>query len=331
MKIAVFHNLPLGGAKRVLNQQLKGLRKDHLVTLFYQPYQLTGHRLVKDFKNFFLLKKLHQQLAQTINQGFDLCLVHPDKLTQAPFLLRFLTIPSIYYCHEWLRIVYEPELSISNCLRPINYLYEKLTRLIRKQIDYHNTRSASLILANSNFTQSNIKSAYGKNAVVCYPGVDTKVFKPTKQNRADLLFVGQKENINGWELASNLNSKIKVIDRQNLSDKELAQAYSKSLCALCLSFNEPFGLVALEAQACQTPILAVKQAGHQETIINTQTGYLLSRQASSFTDKIKQLKQNPKLVSRLGFNGRRNVQKHFTWSQHMQTLNNQIKKFSHET
>lgn len=330
MKIAVFHNLPPGGAKRVLDEQVKGLKRKHSVTLFYHPYKLKGHRLVKDLQNFYLLKQSHRRLAQTINQNFDLCLVHPDKLTQAPFILRFLSIPSIYYCHEWLRIVYEPELSIDNDLPLINQAYERLTRFIRKKIDYHNTRSASLILTNSNFTKDNIKTAYQKKAIVCYPGVDIKVFKATKHDRHQLLFIGEKAKINGWELASKLGSTIKVIDQQNLTDKQLARAYSKSLCVLCLSFNEPFGLVALEAQACQTPILAINQAGYQETVLNGQTGYLLPRKLRDFTDKIKQLKNKPQLLEKLGTNGRLNVKKYFSWSSHLRTLNNQINKLTHE-
>jgi glycosyltransferase involved in cell wall biosynthesis len=330
MKIAVFHNLPSGGAKRVLIEQLKGLKKNHSVTLFYRPYSLKGHRFLRDFHNFYSLKRSHRKLAYKINQGFDLCLVHPDKLTQAPFILRFLTIPSIYYCHEWLRIVYEPELSISNKLPLLNLIYEKMTRLIRKQIDYKNTSSATLILTNSKFTQANIQKAYRKKSIVCYPGVDTNIFKPTSQNRTQVLFIGQRADINGWQLASKLGLPIKVIDQQNLTDQKLAQEYSKSLGVLCVSFNEPFGLVSLEAQACQTPVLAVNQGGYQETVLDSQTGYLLPRQVASFTDKISYLKQNSKQVTKLGSNGQKHVAKRFSWEKHSNTLNNQIIKLTHE-
>lgn len=137
MKIAVFHNLPFGGAKRVLYEEIKALSKEHEVYL----YQFSGEKdivfnlkkyakevheykfsfknqfpgflsiLYSDYKKFFKLRELHKKIAKDIDSSdFDLVLIHPDHYTQAPFILKYLKTKKIYYCHELLRIVYEKEL-----------------------------------------------------------------------------------------------------------------------------------------------------------------------------------------------------------------------------
>src|SRR3990167_8180725 len=133
MKIAIFYNLAFGGAKRVVQEHVKGLvNKGHIVDIYtvnaekdiFDPSIFSSNtfnysismvspssfieRIKKDYTNFFKLKTLHKQIAKDIDaRGYDIVLAHPDKLTQAPFLLRFLDTPSAYYCQEPLRIVYE--------------------------------------------------------------------------------------------------------------------------------------------------------------------------------------------------------------------------------
>jgi len=196
MKIAVFHNLPFGGAKRVLYEELKALSKKHEVYL----YQLSGekddvfdfrkytkefhefkfslanefpgflNRLYSDYKKFFVLKKLHKAIAREIDSSnFDVVLIHPDHYIQAPFLLRYLKTKKIYYCHELLRIAYEKQFTFDKNVILLKKWYEKIIRLIMKNIDKTNARFANIILTNSAYTKQNIKNAYQKEAIVCSP------------------------------------------------------------------------------------------------------------------------------------------------------------------
>src|SRR5690554_210257 len=154
MKIAIFYHLNFGGAKRVVMEHAKGLKqKGHEVDLYtinlakdsFDPspycntvynYQFQLHtkfpflkRLINDYTNFFLLKKLHQQIAKDIDsRQYDLVIAHPDKLTQAPFLLQFLRTKSVYYCQEPLRIVYEYSMRFKEKVGLHKYFYEAITR-----------------------------------------------------------------------------------------------------------------------------------------------------------------------------------------------------------
>ena len=137
MKIAVFHNLPKGGARRVAEEQIKRLKKKHQVETYapavgYYLHRGGGiRRLKSDFFKFWTLRKIHQQLAKKIDKkGYDVVLVHPSKFTQAPYILRYLQTPSVYFCQEPLRICYEYNLRFQEKVGMIKSIYENLTRTL---------------------------------------------------------------------------------------------------------------------------------------------------------------------------------------------------------
>jgi len=365
MKIAIFHHLPPGGAQRTVYKQAKALiRKNHQLYFFHltglnqkffniqsfcqqsqrfsyqSSSQLPGflNRLHRDYHNFVTLNQVHQKIAQIIDQNnFDACLLHPDKHTQAPFLLKHLKTPSLYYCHELLRLAYEPELAISSSLSLPKKLYEQTTRQIRKTIDQHNANQASLILTNSRFILKKINQTYQPQALLCYPGVDTQVFKPYKTKKLNqILFIAAKHKLTGYDLLqkalslinSNLRPQLKIIDKFNLTDKQLAKIYSQSLATLCLSYHEPFGSTSLESMACATPVLAVNQGGYKETVVHQKTGYLIPRNPQALADKIVYLIKHPKMVEKMGRLGRQHVKKNFTWQTHNQLLEKNLIKIT---
>ncbi|HUW21460.1 MAG TPA: glycosyltransferase [Candidatus Bathyarchaeia archaeon] len=366
MKIAVFHNLPPGGAKRVLYEEIRLLTVKNELHLFeleltdesfldvrpfcekiYSfPFEINSclpgflARLEKDYRNFVSLAALHKKIARQIDQGkFNFCLVHPDQLTQAPFLLKFLITPSIYFCQELLRIVYEKELAFEKTGNRFKNSYEELTRGIRKNIDKNNASSATRILTSSRYIQEKVKKAYKKKAEVCSLGVDTGLFKPYPVKSKDqVLFIGGNDKISGFDFAQNvfrlaalpgLRFK-RIIFSKDFRDQDLVKEYSRSLVTLCTGVNEPFGLVALESMACRTPVLAVNEGGYRETVINGKTGFLHNRDPGEFAQKIKLFARNPSLVRKIGFEGRKQVIKKWTWQNHVQRLTSLMKKFDSE-
>jgi len=356
MKIAFFHNLPTGGAKRVVYEEIKRLSKKHTVDLYtihsfendfldfsklsYKEYVYdfslespmpnSLKRLIRDFKTFVLLPELHKKIAYDIDKKkYDVVIVHPDRFTQAPYLLKYLRTKSIYFCEELLRMAYEPYFSISD-LPTTNYLYELSNRKIRKYIDKSNARSASVILANSNFTKEKAEKAYQREVFTCYLGVDTNAFKPSKEKKEFLLFIGNPDKVTGLDLLDllrmrykDIGKRIKIIDfskEKALSDRELAIYYSKSFATLCLSFEEPFGLTPLESMSTETPVIAVDEGGYKESIINNKTGFLLQRNTKEIYEKIIYLIRHPDRRMAMGKNGRIFVKEQWTWENHVKDL-----------
>lgn len=74
-----------------------------------------------------------------------------------------------------------------------------------------------------------------------------------------------------------------------LSQAELAPVYRKAACVLFfISWCEPFGLVAVEAQASGTPIIATRFGALPEIIIEGETGFIVDsiEEAVLATEKI---------------------------------------------
>lgn len=355
MKIAVFHNLPPGGAKRTVWEQVKHLVRKNEVHLFilsdtdesFLPlsplvsrvhrynFRLSSNRLIADFQKFFILPLIHRRMSNYINNHCDLLIAHPDKLTQAPHLLRYVRCPKLYFCQELLRIAYEPELKIKQKLPLLNNFYELLTRVTRKTVDRINAQRADVILANSAYTGNKIASHYQITPIICHLGVDPRVFQPIEtQTRNQILFVDQPENhMSDYKLVTTALKKLSPKQRPTLKilrfsnagptlskDHQIAVEYSKSLLVTCSSTNEPFGLASIESMACETPVLAVNEGGYKETVADGKTGWLLPRDPDNFAAKIKLLIENPQLARKMGKAGRRHILSHFTWNHHMSTL-----------
>ncbi len=370
MKIAIYHNVPPGGARRTVYEQIRHLSQKHKVDLYttspihrqiMDPSDFCDNwydfdfkleidpqgvkkRFIRDYKNFFLLKRVHKKIADIINQGgYDFALIHTDEYTEAPFILRFLRIPSIYHCHEPLRIAYEEKYKFKEKVNYLKYMYEIITRYVRKNIDRINLKSADAIITSSKYIGQKVKRYYNKDSYLCYPGVDTDVFKPCDKRINQTLFIGSKIESEGYQFAVKLISSLppdirptlKVLDfndrRTKINDdRMLAKEYSRSITMLCLDYEEPFGLKAIEAMACQTPVLAVNDGGYTESVENGFNGYLLNRDINQFKDHLLNFVNNRGLVEKMGKNGRSSAIKKWQWSRHAKDIVNIARKLSKE-
>lgn len=361
MKIAVFHFLPDGGAKITLLEQLRILKKRHQIDLYtfisnennidiktycrktyLYPYNAIPlkrkrgfNRVFEDFNSFTFLRKIHRGIAKDIDNGkYDIAFIHASRLTQAPYVLRYLKTPSLYFCQEPLRMVYEYGLRMQDKVNYFKKAYEILNRVIRKKIDKENAIAADKIIANSDYTRHNILLAYGENASTCHLGVDATKFSPKKnEKRKWILYVGSKTWIDGYHLlkksfkylSKSARSKIKIVDTTRVDDlpkdaKGMRDMYSQSIATVCPAVLEPFGMVALESMACETPVIAVNEGGYRETVINSKTGFLIKRNPKILAEKINLLLKNNKLRIKLGKNARQQVVDDWSWEKCVEKL-----------
>jgi glycosyltransferase involved in cell wall biosynthesis len=345
MKIAIFHELHIGGAKRAVNEFAKVLKKNHQVDLYtvddaggkdfftnvffytFIPKKWSGGnwkiKLYKDTIELYKLYKLHKKIAQDINgKKYDVAFIHPSQFTQAPFILRFINTKKVYYCQEVLRMAYEPQFAIPSDISLPKKLYERGIRWMRRIIDKENISQADLILTNSKYTQENVRQVYGLKSTVSYLGVDTDVFRPlsTKKN-ADILFIGAKGEIDGYTMledAAKLMVKKPIIKthitgKDWIDDNDLNKLYASAKIVVCLARNEPFGLISLEALACEVPVIAVDEGGYKETVVDKKTGYLVSRDAGVLGKSMEALLANEKERIRMGEYARKYILANWTW------------------
>lgn len=332
MKIAVVHNLPDGGAKRTLFEILKILHKKHKIDLYsltttqksqYNFHKVVNKHLVFDYQYpehfplsvisiYWKLPQVYKKMAEKINaDNYDVALVFPCFLTQAPFILRYLKIPSVYFCPEPKREFYE---KIPRRAKKLTYSLTSPFRLYIKKIDYDNTRGADRVLTLSRYNRAYLKKVYGIDSQIIPLGVNTKIFFPLnlkKENqvitignftllkghdfiirclslipiniRPKLIIAGREgsDKLYFRKLAKKLDVNLEIIGSP--TDIELNRLYNKSKLLVFAALYEPFGLVVLEAWASGLKLLAVKEGGVPELLAEEYLGKMVTRREKDFS------------------------------------------------
>ncbi len=95
----------------------------------------------------------------------------------------------------------------------------------------------------------------------------------------------------------------------------VAQLYSHAAVFCCPSVYEPFGLINLEAMACEAPVVASAVGGILEVMEDGKTGVLVPpAQPEALAAALGRLLANPALAREMGRAGRRRVEDEFAWT-----------------
>jgi glycosyltransferase involved in cell wall biosynthesis len=191
----------------------------------------------------------------------------------------------------------------------------RLDLLLRRAIDFVAVRRAAQIVANSHYAAGRVRQLYRRDPdAVVYPGVDLALFQPgPAREPAYAISVGRLSAEKGidrlielWrdvpdlplhvvgggspEVLHDLRSRAPsgVVFRGQLASRELGEAYRGASVAVFAPYGEEFGLAPLEAMASGVPVVAWRDGGLQETVIDGQTGYLVD-DAVTFRQRVRLL------------------------------------------
>lgn len=99
-----------------------------------------------------------------------------------------------------------------------------------------------------------------------------------------------------------------------ISDEDLPLYYAASDITVVPSHYEPFGLVAIEAMASGTPVVASDVGGLQFTVQSEATGLLVEAQNDvAFSRAIDRILDNPEWQIKMGHAARQRVESYFSW------------------
>ena len=115
---------------------------------------------------------------------------------------------------------------------------------------------------------------------------------------------------------------------QMVSNPEKIELYSHASAFCCPSIYEPFGIINLEAMACETAVVASSVGGMKEVVVHGETGYLVPLEqmtespfeatqpdvfARDLAVRVNELMSDSALRERMGKAGRKRVEEHFGW------------------
>ena len=99
-----------------------------------------------------------------------------------------------------------------------------------------------------------------------------------------------------------------------LTESDLPIYYAAANVCVVPSHYEPFGLVAIEAMACRTPVVASNVGGLQFTVVPEVTGLLVPpKDEAAFAEAIDRILGNPAWGEQLGETGRQRVEIAMSW------------------
>lgn len=362
MNIAAFHMLPSGGGARLASQNI-GLLSDRFswfvhsvegcvelpvpngVSTRRHPFppgrRLSGvSRLLAPWrlvKRLLAFGELCAGIASDMSREGRVALVHNSMVIAAPPVLDHLSVPSVYFCYEYPRHLYEKG-SISRTGSRFGDLLLYHLEREEKRRDRASVAAAGRVATFSPYMRDRLRAVYGIEPAMVYPGVDSSYFTPggaaagadhllsvgalwpfkghdtavhavsllPERNRPPLVIAADREFPGYGEKLKRLAAGKGVVLKINraVSDDALLGLYRNSLAVLCFQRNEPYGLVPLEAMACGRPVVARKSGGLADNISNRETGLMFVDSAHEARDLIHEVLADNALSKRLGDAGR---------------------------
>jgi len=149
---------------------------------------------------------------------------------------------------------------------------------------------------------------------------------PQLRNRVRIIICGGLSGT-GLDKPDSLISLVKELQLLDLviflppsSREKLATVYKASTLVAVPSYSESFGLVAVEAQACGTPVLATNVGGLKTTVSDNKSGLLINgHDPRTWAQAIAQIVLNENELVRLKLGAREHALK-FSWDKTVQGL-----------
>jgi len=313
--------LVIGGAERLLLDLAEALGAD-IIT----PYANRDVIRAYDPENRVNVVSLNKKLpAEPFRQLFGMLLfkrLKPDYdavICIDDMALRSISkdIPHIYYMLSPRRAMYDmyyyfidsQPLHTRAAYRIVLSIFRSLDRRYVKK----NVKNIACI---SHTVRSRIFRTYGKNAGVLYPPVHVErysyresegfwlsVGRIDKWKRVDLQIEAFR-NIPGKELrivgevypeyrSIVENAPPNITFMGTVSEEELRDLYSRCEGFITTAIDEDFGLTPLEAMASGKPVVAAKEGGYLETVLDGYTGRLVSPDPDAIRSAVNEIAGDP--------------------------------------
>lgn len=282
---------PVFRERRVFNtwmQRLPGMSRHHKKLFFLYPFAFRSLRLPA------------ARLAWISSSSFS-------KWVRKPRGMKF-----VCYCHTPPRYFWNPDEYLENEIaNPLLRRFVRMLMPLFRRSDRRQSRKIDLFLANSQNVRRRIRECYGRDSVVVYPPVDVERFRIGETTGDFYLIVSRLVAYKRIDLAveafTSMGKPLVIIgdgpDRTRLESMagptvtflgrapdEVVAEKMASCRAYVFPGSEDFGIVPVEAQACGKPVVAYRDGGALETVVEGKTGVFFDRpEASSLAAAVREL------------------------------------------
>ncbi len=318
MKVAIVHDWLIGGGAERVVEQLHRMFPDAPIYTSYSTDEWRGklnQKVVTGYLQhwpFSKLRKFIPILRGWWFSGLDLSgydLVISSSGAEAKFIkvksptkhLAYIHAPTHYYWNRYNEYLKHPGFGFFD---PIARLGLRLFVGPMRRWDFRAAQRPDRLIANSSFTKGEIKKYYGRDSVVIHPPVDVDKFKisapgGSSNQRRGFVIAGRQTPYKRFDLAvsacTKLNLSLTVIGdgpahkklikmagpsitfQSDTSDEVLAKSFSMAEGFIFPGMDD-FGIVAVEAIASGTPVIAYKAGGALDYVTPGKTGLFFQKQ-----------------------------------------------------
>lgn len=229
--------------------------------------------------------------------------------------------PNLLYCHTPIRAFYDLYYTFlrrqSIFVKPLFIIWVA----VHKPLSEYYMKYVEKIVANSKNTQLRVKKYIHRDAEVIYPPIDTLKYKfiksgdfwlsvnrlyPEKRIELQLeAFVQMKKEklvivgsyAEGDHAARYVEKILKKIPRnvniiRCIPEEDIVKLYADCKGLITTAIDEDFGMTPVEAMASGKPVIAVKEGGYLESIIDRVTGMLVEPKACDIISAVFDINEN---------------------------------------
>lgn len=213
----------------------------------------------------------------------------------------------ISYCHSpthyyWIR--HDEYLKNPGFPFGLNWLARTGLKLLNgplKRWDCRAAKRPDYMIANSTHTQAMIKRYYKRDSEVIFPPVEVDRFKPTgkEELRHGFVVAGRQTPYKRFDLAIEACDELKVplvvigdgpdhkrLEKlagrsttflTSLTDYDIVSHFQSAIAFIMPNMDD-FGIVAVEAMAAGTPVVAYSKGGSEDWLVPNKTGLFFDKQ-----------------------------------------------------
>jgi len=253
-------------------------------------------RVRPDARTFRALLPLYPYAMEALDlRGYDL--VISSSSAWAHGVIADADAIHLCYCHNPFRYAWNAREATLTKYDPLRRAVLGFVFQRWRQWDWIAAQRVDFYAANSETTRKRVKRYFGREADVLYPPVETTRFAPGPVgsdyvvlselmphkridlaveafNRLELPLTVVGNGPDARRLRRIAGPSIRFTGR--VSDDEAAALLS-SARALVVTATEEFGIAAVEAQAAGRPVIALREGGVRETVMEGETGVFFER------------------------------------------------------